>query len=260
MSKIISGTEIAEKEIYSNLGTFRDRPILVIFFNRNDSIGQKYIKAKEKGAKKAKIKIDLIPYPKSQSGLEKEIIRLNKDPKITGIVLQLPLPKNIGQEVVYLLNDLKDVDGFYSKFFVPPVARAVKRVLKEIPLWQEKRILIVGQGEFVGKKIYHFLSRENQKIVTALSPKVLKLLLKKNEIIISCVGKPNLIKANKIDDVLALIDVGTSDVEGKLIGDIEKKAYPKAQMVAPVPGGIGPLTIAYLMDNVWQASARQKEI
>jgi len=260
MSQIISGEAIAEKEIYPSFPVLtKGKPVLAIFFDDKDKVSRAYIRAKEKNAKKAKIKIKLISYPKTNSLLEKEIIKLNKDEKITGILLEMPFPKRIRPEIIYLINDLKDVDGFFSKFFIPPVVRATRRVLDEIPLWYEKKILVIGQGEFVGKKILHFLSREAQKVFTAQNTKTLKLLAPKSEIIISCVGKPNLVKAEFLKKPIALIDVGTSFLKGKIVGDIEDKAFSLAQFACRTPGGIGPLTCAYLFDNVWQAYKRQRE-
>jgi len=259
----ILGKEIAEKEIYPQLKSYREKfkisPILAIFFNPKDKVGEKFIKAKQKSASKAGIKIQIFYYSTIKQ-TEEQIAELNNNPKISGIILQLPLPSNYRQEIIYSIHHFKDVDGFYSNFFMPPVVRAVERVLKEVPFWQEKKILVVGQGPFFGKKIYHFLKRKAHNIEAVDNEELLPVLLKKSEIIISCVGKPGLINENNLSKSFALIDVGTSVVKDKIIGDISLKLKNRTEFFVPTPGGIGPLTIAYLMDNVWQAFLRQNNV
>ncbi|MDD3773905.1 MAG: bifunctional 5,10-methylenetetrahydrofolate dehydrogenase/5,10-methenyltetrahydrofolate cyclohydrolase [Patescibacteria group bacterium] len=254
MTKLILGKEIAEQEIYPQLETKFGvkKPVLVIFYNPKDKLGTKYIEIKQKAAQRCRIAVRFEPYQSFKKDLKK-IHQLNRDSKIAAILLQLPLPKKYTPELIYAVNPKKDVDGLFSKFYVPPVVRAVERALKEIPYWQEKSTLVVGQGEFVGKKIFSFLKRTMPKIQAVDSDKAFKALAPKFEIVISCVGKPNLIN-EKYFQGIAAIDVGTMVTSnGKIVGDVDPKLNSKLQFLAPVPGGVGPMTVAYLMDNVWKA-------
>ena len=254
MVKLILGKEIADKKIYSQLETKFGvkKPVLAILYNPKDKLGAKYIEIKQKAAQRCRIAVRLEPYQSFNKDLKK-IYAMNRDSKITAILLQLPLPKKYTQEIIYALDPKKDADGLFSKFYVPPVVRAVERALKEIPFWQEKSTLVVGQGEFVGKKIFSFLKRIMPNIQAVDSNKAFKALAPKFEVVISCVGKPNLVNAKFFKGVAA-IDVGTMVTSGgKIVGDVDPKLNSKLQFIAPVPGGVGPMTVAYLMDNVWKA-------
>lgn len=260
MTKLILGKEIAEREIYPNLKSKINvkKPVLVIFYNPGDKLGTKYIEIKKKAAQRCHILIRLEAYQSFKKDLKK-IYEINKNPKITGILLQLPLPKKYTQEIIYALDPKKDVDGLFSKFYIPPVVRAVERAISEIPDWQEKSTLVVGQGEFVGKKIFSFLKRTMPNIQAVDSDKAFKALAPRFEIVISCVGKPNLIN-EKYFKGMAAIDVGTMIASsGKIVGDVDPKLNSKLQFLVPVPGGIGPMTVAYLMDNIWKAADKLNE-
>jgi methylenetetrahydrofolate dehydrogenase (NADP+)/methenyltetrahydrofolate cyclohydrolase len=257
MTKLILGKEIAEQEIYPKIpaGANGQKPILVTFYNSKDKLGLKYVQLKEKLAKAHGIAVKLEPYQSFEKDLAR-VHQLNSDRKITGILLQLPMPQGYSEELIYSLNPQKDVDGLASKFFISPVVRAAERALQEIPGWQEKKILVAGQGEFVGKKIFHYLKRFSNQIQAVDNDAALQSLLPQFEIIISCVGKPKLINRKNFQGIAA-IDVGTMVTSaGKVVGDIDLDLKEKLEYLAPVPGGVGPLTLAYLIDNVWQAKIK----
>jgi len=257
--KLIKGSEIAQKEIYPSFekGSFSKNKVAV-FYNPRDKMGIKYVEIKKKKGGELGIKFNLYPYQSFKKDLE-IIKKLNQDKKIIGIILQLSLPKDYSPELIYSLNPDKDVDGLFSKFYLPPVVLAVKRALDEIPLWQEKKILVVGQGEYVGKKIYHYLRRFAINCQAVNNPKAADLLIPKYEIIISCVGKPGIINEHNFKG-MAVIDVGTMVEKGKIKGDAKENLKNKAQFFTPVPGGIGPLTIAYLMENIKKAEEKQNNL
>jgi methylenetetrahydrofolate dehydrogenase (NADP+)/methenyltetrahydrofolate cyclohydrolase len=256
MTKLILGKKISEQEIYPRLRQkiTNKKPLLVIFYNHKDELGIKYIQIKQAAAKKSGIRVKLESYKSFKVDLAL-VHQLNKDKKVTGILLQLPMPKGYSEELIYALNPFKDVDGLSSKFFVAPVVRAVVRALEEIPDWQEKSILVVGQGEFVGKKIYSFLKRTAVNIQAVDNDQASKVLIPKFEIVISCVGKSGLVNAKNFKGIAA-IDVGTMVQKGKIKGDVDPKLVNKLKYLAPVPGGVGPMTIAYLADNIWKAQEK----
>ncbi|MCD6421845.1 bifunctional 5,10-methylenetetrahydrofolate dehydrogenase/5,10-methenyltetrahydrofolate cyclohydrolase [bacterium] len=260
MGRALLAEPIIKKELLPHWQKFRASadcsPELLIFHSPHPS-AEAFLKSKRKRAKEAGIKIRALPY---SSATKKEILRANKTPRITGIVLQLPLPSTKEEELLYLVEPLKDVDGFFSKFFVPPVVKAVLRFLEEIPDWRKKRILVAGQGPFVGQEILRFLQRENEKVQGVENASALRALLPKTEILISCVGKPNLVKAKEIAHLEAIIDVGFCRLNGKVCGDVPEEIKAKLPFFTPVPGGVGPLTVAYLMENVWDAFWRQRGI
>ena len=256
MVKLILGKEIVEKEIYPKLRRKIGikNPFLVIFYNPKDELGTKYIQIKKAAAKKTGIRVKLEPYHNFKDDLAK-VHQFNQDKKVTGILLQLPLPKGYSPELIYTLNPFKDVDGLSSKFFIAPVVKAVERALHEIPNWQEKSILVAGQGEFVGKKIYTFLKRTVPNIQAVDNEEALDALLPKFDIVVSCVGKANLINKHNFKGKMA-IDVGTMVEKGKIKGDISPDLIKKLDYLAPVPGGIGPMTIGYLAENIWEAKEK----
>lgn len=187
------------------------------------------------------------------------IERLNEDESVHGIMIQLPLPSKFSRKdrvkIIKVINRAKDVDGMREDSkFTSPVVKAVVRIYKtaidKLEIKDGKlSILVVGYTGFEGRKIFQAFKNMDYEVVGAdKDTKDLKLKTKKVDVIISATGVANLIKPEMVKEGVILIDVGSPK------GDIDKSTYEKASFVSPVPGGVGPLTIAYLMENVYEAS------
>jgi len=237
-------------------------PKLVSILIGDDAGSKLYLSLKQKAAMKIGAEVEIKRFPKITSRDEaiKLIRQLNQKEEVHGIMIQLPLPKDFSKEVrseiINAISPEKDVDGLREdSTFTPPTARAVMEMLslskqnvhfKYYPV----NVLVVGARGFIGRQILRALSKWNTyKLIEADSrTKNLDELAKAADVIISATGKPDLIKKDMVEDGSILIDVGSP------CGDVEKAAYEKASFVSPVPGGVGPVTIAYLMENLVEAA------
>ena len=200
------------------------------------------------------------------------IDRLNESDEVHGILVQLPLPSNIDVfNVVKRIDPKKDVDcltpynlGCLAQNrarFHSCTAKGITRLLQNhIPKLAGLNALVIGASNIVGKPIYMELI--NLKCTTAIcqsTVKNLKELTNQADLLISAVGKANLIKEDWIKKGAILVDVGINYLDKKLVGDIDQKAKDKASWITPVPGGIGPMTVTMLMENVVEACCRKSQ-
>jgi len=199
----------------------------------------------------------------SKESILQKIEELNKDKDIDGVMVQLPLPPNFSasdrEEIINSIVREKDVDGLREdSIYLTPVVKAVLQVLKEassyivrlsLKAWPLK-VVVVGSEGFEGKKIFNVLSEMEYEVVGVDKKGRAKLkdILKESLVIISATGNKDIIKASEISDGAVLIDIGYP------LGDIEKEAYSRASFVSPVPGGVGPLTICLLMENLVESA------
>lgn len=190
----------------------------------------------------------------------KKIKKLNKDPKVHGIMLQLPLPKNFStedrDEIISAIASEKDIDGMRvdSKFGAPVVVavieilgeslKIVRRPLRNDPL----EVVMFGAKGFVGSKIVHELKKQKGLRIEGVDVHDSKTINRKSDVVISATGVSELITPEMVKDGAILIDVGAP------VGDVAKDAYEKAAFVSPVPGGVGPVTIACLMENLVESA------
>jgi methylenetetrahydrofolate dehydrogenase (NADP+)/methenyltetrahydrofolate cyclohydrolase len=221
-----------------------------------------YVKRKIKVAKDLGIKAVLINL---EDANEDKLIRtvrdVDLDPAYHGIIVQRPIPFNFNRErVVNSISPEKDVDGFRadSKFEVP-VWLAVKRILSIVNgQWSivNSNIVVVGKGETAGAPIIHGLKNLGvEPLIIDSQTKNRDEILKNADIIISCVGKPNIIRANNIKQGVTLIGVGTHGEDGELRGDYNQKEIEKIAIAyTPTPGGVGPVNLSYLFKNLVQAA------
>ena len=191
------------------------------------------------------------------------IAQLNADPTVDGILVQLPVPKHIDKDaVIAAVSPEKDVDGFFGMksgftlkqgYVAPCTPRACIQLIKEIGETIEgKHALVVGRGELVGKPVATLLLNENATVTIAHSrTRNLGEIARTADIIIAAVGRPHIITGEMVKPGAILLDVGISrDENGKLCGDIDfDAAKPVAGWITPVPGGVGPMTIAMLIRN-----------
>jgi len=224
-----------------------------------------YVKNKEKNSKEVGIKSNVIKYPSDVS--EKEVLNkieeLNKDKNISGILVQLPLPNHINKEkIINAIDPLKDVDGF-NPINVGNLASGYEAIIPCTPLGclilikkveknlSGKHAVIIGRSNLNGKPMAQLLLKENCTVTVVHSKtKNLQSECLKADILVAAVGVPNLVKKDWVKSDAIVIDVGINKVENKIIGDVNfDEIKDKVKAVTPVPGGVGPMTIACLLSN-----------
>jgi methylenetetrahydrofolate dehydrogenase (NADP+)/methenyltetrahydrofolate cyclohydrolase len=210
-----------------------------------------------------------LPADASEEKLLKIIKKLNRDKLIHGILVQLPLPKHISTEkIIAAIDPHKDVDGFHpfnvgglvigSPLFVPCTPRGIMELLARAGIeLAGKEAVVVGRSNIVGKPIALLLLAQNATVTMCHSKtKNLPDVTGRADVLIAAIGKPHMIKANMVKEGAVVIDVGVNRLEnGKLAGDVAfDEVAAKASFITPVPGGVGPMTIAMLMKNTLDAA------
>ena len=272
MGKIIDGKAIAaglydemRQEVERMEAQYGRRPGLTVIIVGEDPASQVYVRNKEVNAKKVGLVSEVIRMPEqtTQEELLEVIARLNADETVDGILVQLPVPKHIDKDaVIAAVAPDKDVDGFFGMksgftlkqgYVAPCTPRACIHLIKTTGETIEgKHALVVGRGELVGKPVATLLLNENATVTIAHSrTRNLGEIARTADIIVAAVGRPKIVTGDMVKPGAILIDVGINrDADGKLCGDID---YPTAESVAgwitPVPGGVGPMTIAMLIRN-----------
>ena len=224
-----------------------------------------YVKNKEKNAKEVGINSVIVRYPKEVSEQEvlKKIKELNDNDNVSGILVQLPLPPQINKEkIINAINPLKDVDGFHPinvgnlasgyNGTVPCTPLGCLFLIKKVePNLSGKHAVIIGRSNLNGKPMAQLLLKENCTVTIVHSKtKDLKIECLKADILIAAVGVPNLVKGDWVKENSIIIDVGINKVGDKIIGDVDFDAVKeKVRAITPVPGGVGPMTIACLLKN-----------
>jgi len=218
---------------------------------------------------------DRLPATTTQAELLALIDRLNKDPNVNGILCQLPVPKQIDpQAIINAIDPDKDVDGFHvvnagrlatgGQGLVPCTPYGCLLLLKDrLGDLSGKHAVVIGRSNIVGKPMAQLLLNENCTVTIAHSKtKDLPGEVRRADIVIAAVGRPEMVKGDWIKDGAVIIDVGINRIEkngkGRLVGDVDyASCYPKASAITPVPGGVGPMTIALLLNNTLIAACRQ---
>jgi methylenetetrahydrofolate dehydrogenase (NADP+)/methenyltetrahydrofolate cyclohydrolase len=204
--------------------------------------------------------------------LIEEIENLNKVPSMCGIIVQLPLPNHIDRNAVLnAINPILDVDclgrinseNFYNNEgeISYPTALACMKIIDMLPIdLKNKKILILGQGKLVGLPVTHLLRFKNLLVDTIDSKtENIEILIKEADVIISAIGKANYIKGGMVKEGVIIIDAGTSEDNGAVVGDVDIESVMRvASYVSPTPGGVGPLTVAMLLQNVLQVAKNKK--
>lgn len=268
--KLASELENTYKRHIETLKT-KKKPGLCVVLVGDNPASLRYISRKKEACERVGIDFYLKHFPENieKEELAHHINNFQTQEDISGIIIQLPLPEKLQPftyEIINLVDPDKDVDGmttvnmgqlFYSKgFLIPATPAAVLYVLKDY-LKKDLRglnITLVGAGNVVGKPLSLLLLQEQATLTICNSAtKDIKEKCKNADIIISAVGKRNLIHADMISDNAIVIDVGISFFEGKMCGDIHESILEKAAYVTPTPGGIGPLTVCKLLENTIRA-------
>ncbi len=276
---IIDGKKIAEtlrqklkKEIIEIKSNFKSVPGLTVILIGEDPASKIYVKNKEKFSKEIGINSEVIKYPENIEEKEvlSKIMELNKNKKVSGILVQLPLPKHINkQKVIETILPEKDVDGFHpinvgnlysgydSKIPCTPLGCLI--LLKEVEKnLSGKHAVVIGRSNLNGKPMAQLLLKENCTVtITHSKTKDLKSQCNKADIIIAAVGKPKLVKGDWVKKNAIVIDVGINKTSDGIVGDIDFNEVSKvARAVTPVPGGVGPMTIACLLRNTVECFKR----
>jgi len=286
-AKIISGTEIAKQireELKQEIAELKEKhklvPGLATVLVGTDPASQSYVGGKEKTSIELGIHSERIDLPEktSQSELMALIDRLNKDPKIHGILVQLPLPKHLDEtEVLYAINPKKDVDGFHpvnvgklmigEPDYLPCTPHGIQQLLIRSGVRIEgAEVVVVGRSNIVGKPIANILLQKKPGANATVTichtgTRDIAFHTKRADILIVAAGRPNAVTADMVKKGVVVIDVGVNEVgktaEGKriLVGDVDYEGVKeKASAITPVPGGVGPMTITMLMLNTVKAA------
>jgi methylenetetrahydrofolate dehydrogenase (NADP+)/methenyltetrahydrofolate cyclohydrolase len=254
---------------------------LAIILVGSDPASTIYVRNKVNAAKKIGIDTECINFDETinEKNLLAEILRMNLDNSISGIIVQLPLPKQISKEkVINAISPDKDVDGFhplnvgilnsgYTGGFIPCTARGCLELIKltQIDI-SGKNIAIVGRSNIVGKPLAALLNRENATVTLCHSmTQNLANITTNADIVIAAIGKPLFLTSEYFRENAIVIDVGINRIEFenkyKLVGDVDFESVKnKVSYITPVPGGVGPMTIAYLLTNTFEAMIRSKNI
>ena len=284
MADIISGTEMRAAildELRQEVEAIREKhgtvPGLVTILVGENPASISYVTLKVKTALSLGFHEiqDNQPADISEEALLALIDKYNRDPSIHGILVQLPLPKHIDEnKVIYAIDPDKDVDGFHpvnlgrmviggdAVRFLPCTPAGIQEMLVRSGVEMAgAEVVVVGRSNIVGKPMALLLLRENGTVTIAHSrTKDLKEVTKRADILVVAVGKPKMITAEYVKEGAVVIDVGINrDENNKLCGDVDyDSVFPVCEAITPVPGGVGPMTIAMLMNNCVEAKGIQK--
>lgn len=274
MSKILDGVLVAKKinaETKKEIEILKAKgivPKLAVILVGDDPASKVYVTIKEKKAHKLGIITENINFGKNITTYEvgATIKKLNNDKMTNAILVQLPLPKNIDTEhVLVSIDPVKDVDGLHPKnlgkllldkpFVIPPTPAAILEILKHYKISLEgKHVVLVGYGKLVGKPLAAMISLSNRlATLTVCNHKTKNLaeFTRQADILISATGVANLITKNMVKKDATVIDAGTTKVGGKIVGDIVfDDVVNKVRCITPSRGGIGPVTVAKMLENV----------
>ncbi len=266
---ILDGKELAKNiktQLKIETSVFPKKAKLLVILVGKDPASQIYVASKEKACKEAGILTTTVVFDENvaQKEIIKKIDEANKDPNIHAILLQLPLPRHLEEQVI--INRIaphKDVDGLTyinqgrlmagQKGIVPATPKGVIRLIDTYHLdLTGKSAVVIGRSNLVGKPLALLLMQRNATVTMCHSKTVnLQEILKQADIICSAVGRPGFITAEDIKPGAIIIDIGISRVFGKVVGDVEfNEVAPLTSYITPVPGGVGPMTIASLLENV----------
>ncbi len=250
-------------------------PSLAVILVGQNKASEKYVSFKEKTCQEIGIKSIVFKFSEDteEEEITKLIDELNSNPSVNGILVQLPLPKHIDQNNLLIkIDPFKDVDGFTpyclgkllmdEPLFIPCTPKGILRMLDIYEIGIEgKKAVIVGRSIIVGKPLSLLLLKRNATVTICHSKtESLGEITRRADILCVAVGKPNFITEDMVKEGAVVIDIGINvSAYGKIIGDVDfERVKEKASLITPVPGGVGPMTIAMLMENTIFATKLQK--
>lgn len=272
---VIDGRKVAadwKENIRIQTGSLIEKgvcPHLAVVLVGENPASQVYVRNKENACIKAGIRSSVIRLDEncSQQALEAQVISLNNDPDVHGILVQLPLPAHLDEaRVLALIDPGKDVDGFHAmnsgrlmngqKSFVPCTPLGVMKLLEayQIPV-AGKHAVVIGRSNIVGKPMAMLLLQQNATVTICHSKtQNLPEITRQADILIAAVGRPGFVTGDMVKPGAAVIDVGINRVDGKIVGDVDAASVEQvAGYLTPVPGGVGQMTIAMLLANTLDA-------
>ena len=287
---IIDGKAVAAEvkaDVAAKVASLKEKgvvPCLAVILVGNNPASVSYVTGKRKALAEAGMADKSIELPESTT--EKELLelieKLNADKSVHGILVQLPLPKHISEEkITFSIAPEKDVDGFHPvnvgnlvtgrKGFLPCTPNGITVLLKKAGIETDgKRAVVIGRSNIVGKPMALLLSRREYNATVTLchtGTKNLAEITRQADIVVVCTGHPNTLTADMIKDGAAVIDVGVNRIPDaskksgfRLVGDCDfESVKEKASFITPVPGGVGPMTIAMLIYNTLESAEREVE-
>ena len=269
--KVLKEIEKEHSELEKKVG--RKAGLAVIIVGENPA-SQIYVRNKIRACEKVGFHSETIRLDENitEENLLLEIEKLNNNSNIDGILVQLPIPKHIdGLKIINAISAEKDVDGFHTTNigkmmigdetgFLPCTPAGVVHMFEEYNIDLEgKDVLVIGQSNIVGKPMTLLLIKKRATVQVCNSKtKNLSEKLQKADVVVAAAGSPKLVKASDVKEDVVVIDVGINRVDGKLCGDVDfEEVSKKASFITPVPGGVGPMTIAMLIKNTFK-SYKQK--
>lgn len=283
VAKILDGKQIAKdyrQGLQNQVEALKEKgftPKLSVILVGNDGASQSYVRSKKKAAEKIGMLSEIVHLEETATEEEvlNELNRLNNDDSVSGILVQVPLPKQVSeQKILEAINPDKDVDGFHpinigklyidEQTFVPCTPLGIMEILKHADIDLEgKNAVVIGRSHIVGQPVSKLLLQKNASVTILHSrSKDMASYLKDADVIVSAVGKPGLVTKDVVKEGAVIIDVGnTPDENGKLKGDVDYDAVKEiAGAITPVPGGVGPLTITMVLNNTLLAEKMRRGI
>lgn len=264
---LIDGRALAQninQETKLGIAQLDYQPLLVDIMVGSDPASLSYVRIKQKKAESVGLKFELCSLSESvtTAGVLQAIEQISRDKNLRGLIVQLPLPAHLDTEAILNhISSLVDVDVLgkiaKEKFYlgqnklVPPTAAAIMAILDSLKEdYEQIQFVVLGQGELVGKPVTHLLKQRNYKVDIVVSDTDNRAQLLANaDCIISGVGKPGIITVDQVKSEAIIIDAGTSEASGSIIGDASGDVANKVKYITPVPGGVGPVTVAMLLRN-----------
>ncbi|MCE7821462.1 bifunctional methylenetetrahydrofolate dehydrogenase/methenyltetrahydrofolate cyclohydrolase FolD [Staphylococcus aureus] len=283
VAKILDGKQIGKdyrQGLQDQVEALKEKgftPKLSVILVGNDGASQSYVRSKKKAAEKIGMISEIVHLEETATEEEvlNELNRLNNDDSVSGILVQVPLPKQVSeQKILEAINPDKDVDGFHpinigklyidEQTFVPCTPLGIMEILKHADIDLEgKNAVVIGRSHIVGQPVSKLLLQKNASVTILHSrSKDMASYLKDADVIVSAVGKPGLVTKDVVKEGAVIIDVGnTPDENGKLKGDVDYDAVKEiAGAITPVPGGVGPLTITMVLNNTLLAEKMRRGI
>lgn len=274
MAEILDGKKLSKKildEVAQKVAKLEKKPHLVVILVGDDPASELYVGLKKKKAEQIGIKSTVLKYPENTHELTilSEIEKLNNDNDVHAILVQLPLPKHINQQkVIQAICPKKDVDGFTPEnigrvsigsepYAYACTPKGILMLLDEYKIDLEgKHVVVVGRSNIVGKPFAQMALNRNATVTICHSyTKNLADIIKTADVLVSAVGKHKIIRKEMIKSGCVIIDAGTSVINGKSFGDVDfEQIFEITSYITPVPGGVGPMTIACLMENTCELS------
>ena len=278
-AKVIDGKILAAKvreELAAKIADCDKTPVLAVVLIGNNEASRLYVRNKQKAAQEVGIKCDIheLPDDVTQAQLQQFIENLNHNPEINGIIIQQPLPQHLEVlPLLQLIEPKKDVDGFgpinlgllvlrSSQAVIAATPKGILRMLNSTGVnLQGKHVVIIGRSNIVGKPLAQLLLNQDCTVtVTHSKTQNLPQITATADIVIAACGCPKMVEASWLKPEAIVIDVGINrGQDGKLCGDVDfDGVLDKVSFISPVPGGVGPMTVAMLLENTYEAYLRQQ--